>query len=119
MSLNQLDLAAVEDFLKMAAKEIKKNNVYLVQFKYINGKKVKTEYLLKRIGIKNVKEIWEYILTLTKDDCIDISFDYDKSKDFNTEVFEFKKMINNKLVYIKLTIRDKLVCMSFHIDHYR
>lgn len=119
LSLSTLDYASAESFLKMAAREINNNNVYLVPFKYIKGRRVRTVQLLNKIGLKSPNDIWNYILTLTKEDCIDISFDHDISRDYNTKMYEFKKEINNKKVYIKLTIRNKLVCMSFHTDHYR
>ena len=38
--------------------------------------------------------------------------------DMNSEIFEFKTNINNKKVYIKLTLRtireDTIICLSFH-----
>lgn len=119
MSLNKLDIDAAGNFLKMAAKEIKNKNYNLVKYKYYKGRKIRAMELLLKIGITNVDDIWNYILNLTKEDCIDVSFDHDPMRDTNTEVYEFKTTINNHLVYIKLTIRNKLVCMSFHDDYYR
>ena len=39
-------------------------------------------------------------------------------RDFNTEMYVFLKMINGKKVYIKLTYRNKVVCLSFHESNY-
>ena len=70
------------------------------------------------IGINNSKEIWLHIKTLEVDDCFRISKDRDLKRDNNTEMFEFKKIINKKNVYIKLTINERgLLCLSFHLDN--
>jgi hypothetical protein len=118
LSLNKLDIAAANDFLKMAAKEIKKKNVYLQPTKKVDGVIYRTTDLLRYLDINNANEVWDYILDLTKEDCVDVSIDYDFKRDTNTEVYEFKKTINGKLAYIKLTIRNRLICMSFHEDNY-
>ena len=118
MSLNKLDIAAANDFLKMAAKEIKKKNVYLQPTKKVDGVIYRTSDLLRCLDINNENEVWDYILDLTKEDCVDVSTDYDLKRDTNTEVYEFKQIINGKLAYIKLTIRNRLICMSFHEDNY-
>lgn len=119
MSLTKLDIESARMFLKMAAKEIKNKNYYIVPYKYVNGRKIKSVELIYKIGISNVNDIWNYILELTSEDCVDVSMDYDFKRDMNTEMYEFKKIINGKKVYIKLTIRNKLICMSFHTDYYR
>ena len=117
--LSRLDYESANSFLKMAKREIEKNNTYIVPSKKVNNKKYRTVDLLLMIGINSTKEVWDHILDLTPDDCIDISIDYDLSRDYNTEQYEFIKIINDIEVYIKLTIRDKLVCMSFHENNYR
>jgi hypothetical protein len=119
LSLTKLDIESARMFLKMAAKEIKNKNYYIIPHKYVNGRKIKSVELIYKIGISNVNDIWNYILELTSEDCVDVSMDYDSKRDMNTEIYEFKKIINGKKVYIKLTIRNKLICMSFHTDYYR
>lgn len=48
-------------------------------------------------------------------DCVKVDRDRDYRRDMNSEVYIFKKIINNKMVYIKLTMNDKgIVCISFH-----
>ncbi len=108
----------MDNFLNIAKKEIKKGNREFISYRFIksNGKTVTTKQALLDIGIINSKEIWKYILELKPDECFKISKDYDNKRDFNSEMFEFIKLINKKQVYIKLTINDvNLVCLSFHI----
>lgn len=38
-------------------------------------------------------------MNLNVQDCISVSFDYDVSRDYNTEMYVFLKMINGKNVY--------------------
>lgn len=57
-------------------------------------------------------------MDLNVQDCISVSFDYDVSRDYNTEMYVFLKMINGKKVYIKLTYRNKVICLSFHESNY-
>ena len=118
MSLSKLDREAAKSFLKTAKNEIKRKNYYLQPYKYYNGIRYSAVDLLLYLDITDVKEIWNYILELSEEDLIDVSFDYDKNRDCNTELFEFIKKINGKDAYIKLTIRDKLVCLSFHENNY-
>ena len=118
LSLSKLDVEAAKTFLKMARNEIKRKNYRIQRCKYYNGVKYRTADLLLDIGIMNEKEVWDYILDLSEDDLIDVSPDHDKRWDCNTEQFEFIKKINGKDVYIKLTIRDKLICLSFHENNY-
>lgn len=67
------------------------------------------------IGIMKIEDIWHYILTLENKDCIKIERDRDYSRDMNSEVYIFKKNINGKDVYIKLTMNDRgIICISFH-----
>ncbi len=118
--LSVLDKNTVSIFLKMARKEIEKNNVYFVGYRTVesNGKIKNAKQALLDIGINNLKEIWLHIKTLEVDDCFRISKDRDLKRDNNTEMFEFKKIINKKNVYIKLTINERgLLCLSFHLDN--
>lgn len=118
--LSTLDKTAVSTFLKMAINEINKNNVYFVGYRTVEskGRKINAKQALLDIGIHNQKEIWSYIKTLEVDDCFRISKDRDFKRDFNSEMFEFKKIINKKNVYIKLTINNRgLLCLSFHLDN--
>ncbi len=71
---------------------------------------------LKKIGI-TIEEAWKQILTLnTNFYYIDNKPYYNKNKNTLT----FKKIINKKLVYIKLELEEYknelVVCWSFHID---
>lgn len=118
--LSVLDKDAVSLFLKIANKEIDRNNVYFVGYRMIesNGRIVNAKQALLDIGITNIKEIWSCIKKLEVCDCFRISRDRDSKRDYNSEMYEFKKFINKKLVYIKLTINDRgLLCLSFHLDN--
>ena len=118
--LSSLDLAAVNSFLITARKEIDKNNAYFVYYRNVKSgnKVVNARQALLDIGIIKISEIWNHIKELQASDCFRISRDRDFSRDFNAEIYEFKKIINRKNVYIKLTINDKgLLCISFHIDN--
>ncbi len=118
--LSTLDLSAVNTFLKMANKEIDNNNVYFVGYRSVeyNNKIVNARQALLDIGIVKEKEIWDHVKELKLDNCFRISKDRDSRRDYNTEIYEFKKIINRKLVYIKLTINNRgLLCLSFHIDN--
>ena len=118
--LSNLDLSAVNTFLKMANKEIDNNNVYFVGYRSVeyNNKIVNARQALLDIGIVKEKEIWDHVKELKPDNCFRISKDRDSKRDYNTEIYEFKKIINRKLVYIKLTINNRgLLCLSFHIDN--
>ncbi len=118
--LSNLDLAAVNSFLITARKEIDKNNAYFVYYRNVKSgnKVVNARQALLDIGIIKISEIWNHIKELQPSDCFRISRDRDFSRDFNAEIYEFKKIINRKNVYIKLTINDKgLLCISFHIDN--
>ena len=118
--LSSLDLAAVNSFLITARKEIDKNNAYFVYYRNVKSgnKVVNARQALLDIGIIKISEILNHIKELQPSDCFRISRDRDFSRDFNAEIYEFKKNINRKNVYIKLTINDKgLLCISFHIDN--
>lgn len=118
--LSNLDLAAVNSFLITARKEIDKNNAYFVYYRNVKSgnKVVNARQALLDIGIIKISEIWNHIKELQPRDCFRISRDRDFDRDFNAEIYEFKKIINRRNVYIKLTINDKgLLCISFHIDN--
>ena len=110
---------AIEDFLKTCRKEIKKGNCYFVANRElkIKGRRKKAMQALYDLNIMSIDEIWDYILQLKKEDCIDVTFDHDSRRDTNSEIFIFKKKINGKNVYIKLTMRTSgIICISFHED---
>ena len=118
--LSNLDLAAVNSFLITDRKEIDKNNAYFVYYRNVKSgnKVVNARQALLDIGIIKISEIWNHIKELQPSDCFRISRDRDFGRNFNAEIYEFKKIINRKNVYIKLTINDKgLLCISFHIDN--
>ena len=118
--LSQFTKDSVKDFLNICKREIKKGNCYFVSNRnlYINGVKYNAIQALIDIGITDVKEIWKHISLLEVNDCIKVDFDYDKRRDMNSEIYVFKKHINNHCVYIKLTLRTSgIVCISFHKDY--
>lgn len=118
--LSSLDRSAVESFLKICRREIPKGNCYLVPRNYIiNGKKIGFRQVLLDLGIMSLKEVWDFVLSLTVDDLIDIDFDRDKTRDTNSEIYEFKKKFGKVVVYVKLTLRENgVICLSFHEDYY-
>lgn len=118
--LNTLDRSSIESFLNIARKEIKRKNCYLVNTeKRINGKKKNTKQMLIDLGIVKIDQVWEYVLELKTYECVKVDFDYDSSRDTNCEIFVFKKIINHKVAYIKLTMRSnsRIICLSFHEDY--
>ena len=111
-----LNIEATDIFIKIARKFIKDNKFILVNRRDIDIgiRRVDTVEALLDLGITKsaAKEI---IYDLSSSDCIRISFDYDKSKDENSEIFEFWKDINNIKAYIKLTTNGRgLICLAFH-----
>lgn len=115
--LSTLDLDTVNSFLKTCKNEIQKRNCYFVGYRKINinGKIISAKQALIDIGIMKVKDIWKHIQTLESKDCVKIDWDKDYSKDMNSEIYVFKKIINSKIIYIKLTINDRgVICISFH-----
>lgn len=116
-SLSKLDEFAVNSFLITAKKLIHENKKQFVWYRElnINGKILTAKQLLYDIGIFHEKEIWNYILELNPAELIKIEMDRDSHRDYNSELFIFIKKINDKDVYIKLTINRKgLLCLSFH-----
>ncbi len=119
--LSTQDEIAVKSFLKISKDLIRRKKRYIEPRTYdINRKKVNYKQAIIDIGIINKEDIWKYILELKEEDCFDVSFDRDTRRDTNSEIFEFKKEINKKNVYIKLTYRETnqglVVCLSFHED---
>lgn len=115
--ISTLDLDTVNSFLKTCKNEIEKRNCYFVGYRKINinGQTISAKQALIDIGIMKEKDIWKHIQTLESKDCIKIDRDRDYSRDMNSEVYVFKKIINEKLIYIKLTINDRgVICISFH-----
>ena len=116
--LSLLDKLSVKDFLIICKKEIKKGNCYFVADRMlkVNNTYKNAKQLLIDIGIMKINQIWEHILTLNVSDCVKVDFDYEKRRDTNSEIFVFKKMINNKNVYIKLILSNNsiIICISFH-----
>lgn len=115
--LSALDIDAVNTFLKICKREIQKRNCYFAGYRTINinGKKISAKQALIDIGIMKVQDIWKHILDLEVNDCIKVDRDRDYSRDMNSEVYIFRKMINSKIVYIKLTMNDRgIICISFH-----
>ena len=115
--LSTLDIEAVNSFLKICKREIKKGNCYFAGYRAlnINGKKISAKQALIDIGIMKVQDIWKHILDLEVSDCIKVDRDRDYSRDMNSEVYIFKKSINSKIVYIKLTMNERgIICISFH-----
>lgn len=108
--LTTLDISAVKYFLNVCRKQIIKGKCKFIPRKDYDYKKE-----LIKLGIISLNDVWKYILQLEENDCICVSFERDSSRDFNSEIYEFIKLINNTKVYIKLTLRkDLIVCISFH-----
>lgn len=115
--LSTLDLNAVNIFLKTCKKEIDKKNCCFIGYRKIsiNGKIISAKQALIDIGIMKEKDIWNHVKNLKTNNCIKVDRDRDYKKDLNSEIYIFKKIINRKIVYIKLTINDKgVICISFH-----
>ena len=115
--LSTLDIGTVKSFLKTCKREIEKRNCYFVGYRTINinGKKISAKQALVDIGIMKIEDIWKHILNLEINDCIKVDRDRDYSRDMNSEVYIFRKKINSKIVYIKLTMNDRgIICISFH-----
>lgn len=119
--INQVvDIDIVTSFLKTIRKEIKRGHRIFIGYRSIssNGKIVNAKQGLLDIGIVKASDIWKYIFELESNECFRIGFDYDKSRDMNSELFEFIKKINKKNVYIKLFLNSRgVVCLSFHISN--
>ena len=112
-----LDKESVKLFLNISKREIKKGNCYFAFYRTINmnGKIVSAKQALIDIGIMKAQDIWNHILFLEVKDCIKIDRDRDSTRDMNSEVYIFKKLINKKIVYIKLTLNNRgVICISFH-----
>ena len=112
-----LDIDSINSFLKTCKKEIKKGNCYFVGYRKItvNSETISAKQALINIGIMKEKDIWNHILSLETEDCVKIDRDRDYSRDMNSEVYIFKKNINQKIVYIKLTMNSRgIICISFH-----
>ena len=114
--LSPMNLDAVRSFLNICKREIPKGNCRFIKRNInINGNIISSTQALLNIGIMNQKQIWEHVLNLTENDCVKVSLDYDYKRDTNSEIFIFKKIINKKMVYIKLTMREiGIICISFH-----
>lgn len=114
--ISKLDKETVKTFLKICKKEILKGNCHFINRTYIkDDKKITSKQALLNIGIMKKEQIWQHVLELKETDCIKISFDKDKKRDNNTEIYVFIKKINGKDIYIKLTMRESgVICISFH-----
>lgn len=117
--ITTLDNTAVKSFLKIAKELIRRKKYKIIPRTYnLDYVRVNYKEAIIRIGIIRIESIWNYILELKEEDCFRISKDIDLSRDTNSEVFEFIKVINGKRVYIKLTLKndgdDKVICLSFH-----
>ncbi len=117
--ITTLDNTAVKSFLKIAKELIRRKKYKIIPRTYnLDDVRVNYKEAIIRIGIIRIESIWNYILELKEEDCFRISKDIDLSRDTNSEVFEFIKVINGKRVYIKLNLKndgdDKVICLSFH-----
>lgn len=114
--ISTLDKSTISLFLTTCKKEIKKGNCHFINRNLIiKGKTVTSKQALLDLGIMNKKQIWSHILELCETDCIKIDFEKNPKRDMNSEIYIFKKKINNKMVYIKLTMRSEgIICISFH-----
>ena len=98
--LSSLDLAAVNLFLITARKEIDKNNAYFVYYRNVKSgnKVVNVRQASLDIGIIKISEILNHIKELQPSDYFRISRDREFSRNFNAEIYEFKKIINRKML---------------------
>lgn len=114
--LSTLDKTAIKAFLAICKKEMKQGNCYFVNRTLIvNGKRITSKQALLDLGIMKKEQIWNYVLELKVTDCIKVDFDNNPKMDMNSEIYVFKKIINKKTAYIKLTMRTKgIICISFH-----
>lgn len=115
--LTAMDRDSIKSFLALCQKEIPKGNCYLIQRNLnINGRIINTKQALLELGILKEEMVWKYILTLKESECVKVDWDYDiKRRSVNGEIYVFKKIINDKLIYIKLTHRSSgIICISFH-----
>lgn len=117
--LSTLDKFAVRCFLKTSCDLIKKKRRQIEPRYYdINGRSVCYKQAIIDIGLISKEQVWDYVTKLIEEECFRVSRDYDKRRDLNSEIFEFIKIINEKEVYIKLTLRggenNKILCLSFH-----
>ena len=116
-NLTKLDEFAVNAFLNTSKRLIHENKKEFAWYRRldINGKVISARQALYDIGILNEKQLWNYVLELTSSELLYIDMDYDRRRDFNSEMYIFIKKINGTDVYIKLTInRRGLLCLSFH-----
>jgi hypothetical protein len=112
-----IDLKAVTYFLSAVRKEILKGNFKLEPRRDIDiGSRIVTfKQALVDLSIFTIDEVKARILKLDPNECIDISFDYDKRRDFNSEIYEFVTYVNGIKTYIKMTLNEKgVLCLSFH-----
>lgn len=117
MDVSDVDLKAVDLFLKTVTREIKKGNCYFVINRKVhyNNRVISAREALAELGILRTSQIWEYVLNLNVKDCFRISKDYDFKRDYNDDMYEFVTYINGIKTYIKLTLNSKnVVCLSFH-----
>jgi len=114
--INALDNKTVELFLKQMRKELKKGHLRIIPRKVdIGNKIINHKQALLDLKIYSVEELKDELYNLKIEDCFRVSFDYDITRDYNSEIFEFRKIVNGILAYIKLFIdRDDVVCFSFH-----
>lgn len=89
---------------------------------FVNRKDRSYEEDLLEIGITEYEAWFVHIMYLQE---INYFVDYKPNYYKNGKSLVFKKIINNKLVYIKLKIEkdinnnEECVCLSFHIDKRR
>ena len=115
--LTTLDIDTVKTFLRICKNEIEKGNCHFVSYRKldINGKIISPKQALIDIGIMKEKDIWKHISSLEIENFVKIDRDRDYSRDMNSEIYVFKKLINSKNVYIKLTVNNNgVICISFH-----
>lgn len=114
--LTTIDEEAVKNLLKQIPILIRKKKMVLVNRKIqLSNRTVTTSQALLDLGI-TISGVWNIVQNLKVEECFRVSNEYDVRRDSNSEVFEFRKIINGKKVYIKLLIDERrgLVCLSFH-----
>ena len=84
----------------LSFKEIDKNNAYFVYYRNVKSgnKVVNARQASLDIGIIKISEILNHIKELQPSDYFRISRDREFSRNFNAEIYEFKKIINRKML---------------------
>lgn len=115
-----IDINAVKQFLNVAKREIANSNYVLRKRKDIDIGTSVVDYREALLDLSiTPKGVRQKLLELEAEECFDISMDHDKSRDFNSEMYEFITYVNGIKTYIKMTMNEEtIICLSFHRSRY-